>query len=70
MEYVTFPHRCASFWAKWAPLPEHFGPQCTWVISRPDFGDPWRRIAVEVGGLAHHNGQDSFVKDQQRQRDL
>ena len=59
----------ASLWAKWAPLPEH-SVRVPRRSYSPNFGDPWRRIAVKVGGLAHHHGQDSFVKDQQRQRDL
>lgn len=37
---------------------------------RLDFAIIDRKIAVEVDGLTYHNGQDSFIKDQQRQRDL
>lgn len=37
---------------------------------RLDFAIVDRKIAVEVDGLTYHNGQSSFVKDQQRQRDL
>ena len=37
---------------------------------RVDFADPSRMIAIEVDGLAYHNGQESFIRDQQRQRDI
>lgn len=37
---------------------------------RLDFAIVDRKIGIEVDGLAYHNGQGSFMKDQQRQRDL
>lgn len=37
---------------------------------RLDFADIGRKVAIEVDGLAYHNGQDSFIHDQHRQRDL
>jgi hypothetical protein len=37
---------------------------------RLDFYSPSRRKAIEVDGLAFHNGQESFIKDRNRQRDL
>jgi very-short-patch-repair endonuclease len=37
---------------------------------RLDFAIPDRRLAIEVDGLAFHNGQDSFIRDRNRQRDL
>jgi very-short-patch-repair endonuclease len=37
---------------------------------RLDFYSPARRAAIEVDGLAHHNGQASFISDRNRQRDL
>jgi very-short-patch-repair endonuclease len=37
---------------------------------RLDFYSPSRKRAIEVDGLAYHNGQDSFIRDRNRQRDL
>lgn len=37
---------------------------------RLDFYSPSRRKAIEVDGLAFHNGQESFIRDRNRQRDL
>jgi very-short-patch-repair endonuclease len=37
---------------------------------RLDFYSPSKKCAIEVDGLAYHNGQASFVKDRNRQRDL
>lgn len=35
-----------------------------------DFADPGLMVAIEVDGLAYHNGQDSFTADRRRQRRL
>ena len=37
---------------------------------RLDFAIPPKKLAIEVDGLAFHNGQASFIKDRNRQRDL
>lgn len=37
---------------------------------RLDFFSPQLRLAIEVDGLAYHNGQESFISDRTRQRDL
>lgn len=37
---------------------------------RLDFYVPSKKCAIEVDGLAYHNGQASFIKDRNRQRDL
>jgi very-short-patch-repair endonuclease len=37
---------------------------------RLDFAIPDKRFGIEVDGLAYHNGQESFIKDRKRQRQL
>jgi len=37
---------------------------------RLDFYSPSRQCAIEVDGLAYHNGQKSFIADRERQRTL
>jgi len=37
---------------------------------RLDFAIVDKKVAIEVDGLTYHNGQESFIRDQQRQRDL
>lgn len=37
---------------------------------RLDFAIPDIKFAIEIDGLAYHNGQDSFMRDRKRQRDL
>lgn len=37
---------------------------------RIDFAIPQKKFGIEVDGLAYHNGQDSFIADRRRQRDL
>lgn len=37
---------------------------------RLDFAIVHKRVGIEIDGLTYHNGQESFIKDQQRQRDL
>lgn len=37
---------------------------------RLDFAIPHRRIGIEIDGLAFHNGQESFMRDRRRQRQL
>ena len=40
------------------------------VIYRLDFFSPAKKCAIEVDGLAYHNGMRSFVADRHRQRAL
>ena len=40
------------------------------VIYRLDFFSPAKKCAIEVDGLAFHNGMKSFVEDRNRQRSL
>ena len=37
---------------------------------RIDFAINRRKFGIEIDGLAYHNGQDSFMRDRKRQRDL
>jgi len=37
---------------------------------RLDFALPDAERAIEIDGLAYHNGQESFIRDRNRQRDL
>lgn len=69
----------AMFWVaacnmKFVDEPWGMSPQM-WVDAngesyRVDFGQPDQKIAIEIDGLAYHNGQDSFMRDRKRQRDL
>jgi very-short-patch-repair endonuclease len=64
-----------SLWSEYlrsAPMRQRFSlsPQRQVGRYRLDFADITRKVAVEVDGLVYHNGQDSFIRDQQRQRDL
>lgn len=48
----------------------HVTPQWKVKNYRLDFAIPPKKLAIEVDGLAFHNGQASFIKDRNRQRDL
>jgi very-short-patch-repair endonuclease len=62
MEYLRSPDVLRAF---------DLQPQHPAGRYRIDFADPGKHLAIEVDGLAYHNGQESsFMKDQQRQRDL
>lgn len=37
---------------------------------RIDFAIPELKFGIEIDGLAYHNGQDSFMKDRSRQREI
>jgi very-short-patch-repair endonuclease len=37
---------------------------------RIDFGDPTRKIGVELDGYEFHSSKDQFTKDRERQREL
>lgn len=37
---------------------------------RLDFAIPELKFGIEIDGLAYHNGQDSFMKDRSRQREI
>jgi hypothetical protein len=45
-------------------------PQYKFGSYRLDFAIPDIKFAIEIDGLAYHNGQDSFMRDRKRQRDL
>lgn len=63
----------ALFWDRYVLASKHpadLTPQHVVGRYRLDFADPGRMLAIEVDGLAYHNGQESFIKDQRRQRDL
>lgn len=45
-------------------------PQCPVGRYRIDFGIPDAKFGIEIDGLAYHNGQESFMKDRKRQREL
>lgn len=64
------PPEKALYRASLTNYPHQLTPQHTIGRYRIDFAIIDRKIAVEVDGLTYHNGQDSFIKDQQRQRDL
>ena len=40
------------------------------LIFRLDFFSPSKKCAIEVDGLAFHNGMKSFIEDRHRQRTL
>ncbi len=48
----------------------HMTPQHKVGRYRLDFAIVDKKVAIEVDGLTYHNGQESFIRDQQRQRDL
>jgi very-short-patch-repair endonuclease len=37
---------------------------------RLDFADDSRKLCIEIDGLAYHNGQEAFMRDRSRERDL
>jgi len=37
---------------------------------RLDFADYSRKLCIEIDGLAHHDGQEAFMRDRSRERDL
>jgi very-short-patch-repair endonuclease len=37
---------------------------------RLDFADSQRKLCIEIDGLAHHDGQEAFMRDRSRERDL
>jgi len=37
---------------------------------RLDFADNSRKLCIEIDGLAHHDGQEAFMRDRSRERDL
>jgi len=68
----------SMFWQAWQALPASkvwaLAPQVEVTAAgsnyRLDFGDVSAKYAVEIDGLAYHNGQQSFRSDRSRQRDL
>lgn len=54
--------------ASWPRIDLH--PQYRIGRYRADFADPSLMLVIEVDGLAYHNGQESFIRDQRRQRYL
>lgn len=65
-----------AFWDAWLeldnPLLDGLAPQHEVLGGkyRLDFALPDERIAVEIDGFAYHGGQDAFMRDRARQREL
>lgn len=70
IELCESPPERAFFTVAEADKDVTFTPQHKVGRYRLDFAIIDKKIAVEVDGLTYHNGQESFIRDQQRQRDL